>query len=191
MKKNKTAAILVSLASVALCVGLMVVSISAAQTDSRVDTSAIADETSATEPPPESYNTDNVQRNIYVTEEELKAQASNVLEELNTEQDCNSGDAIARKRAKAIAKSQAEAKQDVRAYDVMEKYNSDFKQDVIITDKDKDIECMRSMVELLNKNIVTDSEKELLVQYVERRTNWLYDDIKLKEEFLNALDNVK
>lgn len=197
MKKNKMITILLSSVAALLCVGLAV---SAAQIDT--DSSALADEssiesesivvdeTSATEPPPCESATD-VQKVVHVTEEELKAQASNVADELNTVQDVNSGNAFERKRAKAIAKRQAEAKQDVIAYDVMEKYNSDFKQDTIITEQDKDIECMWSMVELLNKNVVADSERELLIAYVERRINWLSDNIKLKNEFTQALDNVR
>lgn len=199
MKKNKMITILLSFVAALASAGLAV---SAAQTTDAdksalaessyldLETSIVIDESSATEPPPTRYSKKFVPR-VYVTEEEKKAAASSLLKELNTEQDCNSGDAIQRKRARLIKRMQEEAKQDVVAYDIMEKYNSDFKQDIIITDEDKDIECMHSMVELLNKNIVTDSEKETLITYVERRIGWLDHKPELQQEFIQDIDNIK
>ena len=92
-------------------------------------------------------------------------------------------DEIDEKREALIDEEEEKKKADLEAYSILAKYYGDeYMQNEIITDYDLDLSYMKSMCELLNKGKLDDSEKEVLVCYVKRRTSWITDE-SLRESF--------
>lgn len=75
-------------------------------------------------------------------------------------------------------------KKDLEAYSILAKYyDSSYNRDSLVDSVSTECAYLQKMIELLRENKVTDNEKTVLVNYIDRRTEWLlgYEETEVKE----------
>ena len=75
-------------------------------------------------------------------------------------------------------------KKDLKAYSILAKYyDSSYNRDFLVDSVSTECAYLQKMIELLRENKVTDNEKTVLVNYIDRRTEWLlgYEETEVKE----------
>ena len=80
-------------------------------------------------------------------------------------------------------------KNDFEAYSILAKYyGSSYNRDTMVDKTSIDYKYMRKMIELLRENKVTENEKTVLVNYIDRRIPWMCDDDDESIEMLKQME---
>lgn len=76
---------------------------------------------------------------------------------------------------------------NLNAYSIVAKYlGEEYSRTELIDNYDVDIDYMEKMCELYNSGKLTDDEKKILYDYVDRRTSWI-EDRDLRHHFVNEI----